>query len=302
MSVLQCCPTMKEQIQAFLEWLKNTKGYSRNTVEAYHNDLNQFLNFATGERPQINHWNRVDKGILLSFVQYLKDRGYTASSAARKIAVIKTFFHYLVNHAIVTDDPTATLGSPKVQKRVPQILSPVEIDRLMTAVANRSNPKGFRDRAILEMLYATGVRVTELVSFDVGSVDLESKTAQCAMSDNKQRVIPMSERATEALSDYLKRGRTAFVTKDDERALFVNPHGDRLTRQGLWLIIREYVKDAGITIPVTPHTLRHSFAVHQLNNGADMQSVQRLLGHANVATTQAYARMMEHADKPRTED
>ena len=301
-TVLQYCATMEEQIKSFLDWLQNTKSYSRNTVEAYHNDLNQFLDFATGVRPQINHWNRVDKGILLSFVQYLKDRGYTPSSAARKIAVIKTFFHYLVSYSIVNDDPTATLGSPKVQKRAPQILSPEDIERLMVAVANRSNPKGFRDRAILEVLYATGVRVTELVSLDVESVDLENKTIQCAMSGGKKRVIPISERAANALDDYLRRGRSAFATQDDKRALFVNPHGERLTRQGLWLIIKEYVGDARISVPVTPHTLRHSFAVHQLNSGADLQSVQRLLGHANMTTTQMYVRLSGQSKQSAVEE
>lgn len=290
---------MEEQIKTFLDWLQNTKSYSRNTVEAYNNDLNQFLNFATGARPQINHWNRVDKGMLLSFIQYLKDRGYTPSSAARKIAVIKTFFHYLVSHSIVTDDPTATLGSPKVVKRAPQILSTQEIDRLMNVVASRIDEKGLRDRAILELLYASGMRVTELVSLNIHSVDLQAKTVQCVDQD-KRRMIPINQRTADALIDYLERGRRKFVVRDDELALFANPHGERLTRQGLWLIIKEYVKEAGITIPVTPHTLRHSFAVHQLNSGADLQSVQRLLGHANVATTQLYTRLVEPASQPET--
>jgi len=291
---------MEEQIKTFLDWLEHPKAYSRNTVEAYRNDLNQLMNFATSERPQVNHWNRVDKGVLLSFVQYLKDRGYTASSAARKIAVIKTFFHYLVSHSIVPEDPTATLGSPKVIKRAPQILSTQEMDRLMTAAASRSSPKGFRDRAILEILYATGVRVTELVSLDVEAVDLDAKIVQCGAGGNRQRTVPINERVTLAVDDYLRRGRAAFVVSDVERALFVNPHGERLTRQGMWLIIREYVKEAGITIPVTPQTLRHSFAVHQLNSGADLSSVQRLLGHANVATTQVYAKMMEPLNQPQS--
>jgi integrase/recombinase XerD len=282
---------MEEQISEFLAFLRDDKGYARNTVEAYRNDLSQFLNFAANERPHLTNWGRVDKPLLLEFITHLKDRGYTASSVARKVAVLKTFYHFLTERNIVGEDPTATLGSPKVQKRLPQILPPDEVDRLLAAPANHSTPKGFRDRAILELLYATGVRVTELVSLDVDMVDLAGRMAYCRGEGAKRRAIPVSERAAAALIDYVERGRPAFTAGSDENALFVNPHGERLTRQGLWLIIKEYVKEAGITAPVTPHTLRHSFAVHQLNHGADLENVQKLLGHANITTTQMYVRL-----------
>ena len=286
---------MEEQIREFLACLQDDRGYARNTVEAYRNDLNQFLNFAASERPHLTHWGRVDKPLLLDFITHLKDRGYTASSVARKVAVLKTFYHFLSERNLVGEDPTATLGSPKVQKRLPQILTLDEIDRLLAAPVSHSTPKGFRDRAILEVLCASGVRVTELVSLDVDTVDLEALIVNCKGHGAKLRAIPIAERAAYALRDYLRRGRPAFISNDDERALFVNPHGDRLTRQGLWLIIKEYVRQAEITTPVTPHTLRHSFAVHLLNHGADLKNVQRLLGHANIATTQLYRRVADAA-------
>jgi integrase/recombinase XerD len=234
----------------------------------------------------------VDKPLLLTFVIALKERGYTPSSVARKIAVLKTFFHFLTERRIVDSNPTATLGSPKVEKRLPQILSGDEIARLVAAPAKNNTPKGRRDCAILELLYASGVRVTELTLLDVDDVSLPNHTVQVGR-EGKQRVVPIQERTVAALADYLKQARPELAPRANERALFVNPHGGRLTRQGLWLIIKEYVREAGITTPVTPQTLRHSFAVHLLNDGADVQAVQRLLGHANLSTTQLYARLIE---------
>ncbi len=284
---------METQIRAFLDDLRNAKGYAHNTIEAYRNDLNQFLNFATNERPHLTHWNRVDKPLLLSFLIHLKAREYTASSVSRKVAVIKTFFHYLTGQSLITDDPTATLDSPKVDKRPPQILAADEVERLLAAPASISTPKGFRDRAILELLCASGLRVTELVSLNVNDVNLQNGTVHCAGTGAKRRVIPVEARAIDALDNYLRRGRSALTSNADEHALFVNPHGERWTRQGLWLIIKEYVKEAKITLPVSPHILRHSFAVILLSRGAELQSVQRLLGHTNITTTQVYARMIE---------
>lgn len=283
---------MEEQIGEFLAFLRDGKRYAHNTVEAYRNDLTQFLNFVATERPHLSSWGRVDKPLLLDFIKDLTAREYTPSSVARKVAVLKTFYHFLTQRNLVDEDPTATLGSPKVQKRLPHILTPAEIERLLAAPVQHRTPKGFRDRAILELLYAAGVRVTELVSLDVASIDLDARTAQCKGSGARTRVIPVSQRAADALSDYLQRGRPAFASRASQDALFVNPHGERLTRQGLWLIIKEYVGEAGIQTPVTPHTLRHSFAVHQLNDGADLESVQKLLGHANITTTQLYARLV----------
>lgn len=289
---------MEQQIREFLHALQSNKGYAHNTIEAYRNDLTQFLNFALNDRPHLGHWGRVDKPLLLMFIMHLKERGYTASSVARKIAVIKSFYHYLIERNLVDADPTVSVGSPKVEKRLPQVLSPAEIERLLAAPVHHGTPKGLRDRAILELLFASGMRVSELTALNVADINLEQNTAHCAGRGAKRRVIPIPGRVTTVLTDYLERGRPVF-TNDAEPALFVNPHGERLTRQGLWLIIKEYVKEANIHTPVTPHTLRHSFAVHLLHQGENLATVQRLLGHANKATTQMYARLAS-AEAPST--
>lgn len=291
---------MEEQIREFLDYLQNNKGYAHNTVEAYRNDLTQFLNFATNERPQLTSWARVDRPLLLTFLMHLKEREYTAASMARKVAVIKTFFHFLLERHVVNEDPTVKLDSPKVEKRLPQVLTPEDVERLLSASARHDTPKGLRDRAILELLYASGLRVTELISLDMDSVNTDGKKIVCRGRGDRKREIPISDRAADALANYVERGRPALSADDGEKALFVNPRGDRLTRQGLWLIIKEYVKEAEITAEVTPHTLRHSFAVHSLSRGENLQNVQRLLGHSSITTTQVYTRLAEpdHSHSP----
>ncbi len=291
---------MEEQIQAFLDYIRGSKGYAHNTVEAYRNDLTQFLNFCTNERPQLSSWARVDKPLLLTFMIHLKERQYTPASVARKVAVVKTFYHFLVEQQLVTEDPTVKLDSPKVEKRLPQVLAPDEVERLLTAPSKHGTPKALRDCAILELLYASGLRVSELVSLDAGDVNLENKTVRCQGRGDKTRLIPIVDRAADALASYLQRGRPILAPRPEQAALFVNPRGERLTRQGLWLIIKEYVKEADITTQVTPHTLRHSFAVHMLTQGADLQNVQRLLGHSNITTTQVYTRLAD-ADHDHTD-
>ncbi|MBI5651976.1 MAG: tyrosine recombinase [Chloroflexi bacterium] len=284
---------MEEQIREFLDALQNDKGYAPNTIDAYRNDLTQFLNFALNERAQLAQWSRVDKPLLLSFLIHLKDREYTASSVSRKVAVLKTFFHFMVERNYLAEDPTATLDSPRVEKQPPQVLTPDEVERIVAAPLSNGTPKGLRDRAMLELLCATGMRVSELVALNVDDVNAQNGTVHCLGTGAKRRVLPVEAGALDALTDYLRRGRPAFAVDADERALFVNPHGERLTRQGVWLIIKEYVKEAKIAMPVTPHTLRHSFAVHLLRRGVDLQNAQHILGHTNITTTQVYARLVE---------
>ncbi len=293
---------MEEQIHEFLEHIGNSKGYARNTVEAYRNDLTQFLSFAQNERPHLSNWARVDKPLLQVYLVHLKERDYTAASVARKVAVIKTFFHYLIERHLITEDPASTLISPKVEKRLPKVLTQAEVERLLAAPARHGTPKGLRDCAILELLYASGLRVSELVALEADDVDMQEGVVRCAGRGDKRRVVPISERAATALATYLQRGRPVMSNQSDERALFVNPRGVRLTRQGLWLIIKEYVKEAEIATPVTPHTLRHSFAVHMLDRGADLQNVQRLLGHSNITTTQVYSRLADTDRNDRSEE
>jgi integrase/recombinase XerD len=209
---------------------------------------------------------------------------------ARKVAAIKSFFHYLMAEKAIHDDPTATLDSPKVKKRLPKAISRDEIERLLAAPAQGMAVKSQRDHALLELLYASGMRVTELVSLDVSDVNLVSGSVRVRGKKlaSKERIIPVGDRALDALREYLNRGRMQLVRDPEERALFLNHRGQRLTRQGLWLIIKHYVDEVGISAEVTPHTLRHSFAAHKLSQGKSLQDIQKLLGHANISTTQVY--------------
>lgn len=292
---------MEEQIQLFLDYLFKQKRYAPNTIDAYRNDLTQVLNFAQAEKSYLSQWSRVDKLLLANFLSNLALHEYTPASISRKIAVIKTFFHFLLLHKLIPDDPSAMLPAPRVEKKPPQILSHEEIERLLDCPARQRTPKGLRDCAILELLYASGMRVTEIISLDVEDVNLRQASVFCGTDPTNAREIPITLRAVDALQAYLQRSRTEFSPEPSNHALFVNSHGERLTRQGLWLIIKGCVHQAEIKTAVTPHTLRHSFAMHLLDRGEDVTQVQRLLGHSNIATTQAYVRFMEHAERHQTE-
>lgn len=277
---------MRETIEAFLRFLELEKGYSGNTLAAYRNDLEQFLQAM--EEEGINAWEQVTQDVIIDYIMALREREYASSTVARKIAALKSFFHFLAAEEIISDDPTLNLDSPKVKKRLPVALSYEEVERLLNAPQG-SNPKAIRDKALLELLYATGMRVTELVSLNLEDINLASATVRVTQGKgSKERIIPIHSRAVEALREYLAKARRMLLKSPEERALFLNHRGERLTRQGLWLIIKQYVREAGIKTEVTPHTLRHSFATHLLNGKADLRHVQELLGHANISTTQIY--------------
>jgi len=284
---------MREQIEAFLASLREEKGYSNNTIVAYRNDLGQFADYLSNGAG-VTIWERVDNTHLDEYVDSLRnEHQYASATVARKVAAAKSFFRFLVSQRVIGQDPSANLDSPKVRKYLPTSISEAEVERLLHAPAENRSFRGQRDWALLELLYATGMRVSEVVALDVCDIDLEGNTVRCANhgSKRRERVIPMYRRAEEALRLYLTRGRTRLLKDDSEQALFLNHRGKRLTRQGLWLIIKRYVEEAGIQTPVTPHTLRHSFATHLLHGGADVREVQGLLGHANVSTTQIYTQV-----------
>ncbi len=279
---------MQEKIQEFLEFITVEKGYSQNTLAAYRNDLSQFAAYL--ERHQLS-WDQVNRDVIMDYIMLMKsDQEYASSTVARKVAAIKSFFHYLVNRGELADDPTATLDSPKVRKRLPKAISAEDMERLLAEPAREETPKALRDRALLETLYATGLRVTELVSLNVDDVNLASATVRVVRArDKRERLVPIHQRAIEPLQEYLERGRRQLLRNPDETALFLNHRGKRLTRQGLWLIVKHYVREVGIREEVTPHTLRHTFATHLIDKKADLEYVQELLGHANISTTQVYA-------------
>jgi len=277
---------MRDAIEAFLQFLELEKGYSGNTLAAYRNDLEQFAQAM--EEEGISSWEQVNQDVIIDYIISLREREYASSTVARKIAALKSFFHFLAAEEMISDDPTLNLDSPKVKKRLPVTLSYEEVERLLDAPKG-SSPKAIRDKALLELLYATGMRVTELVSLDLEDINLASATVRVRQGKgSKERIIPIHSRAVEALREYLAKARRMLLKSPDERALFLNHRGERLTRQGLWLIIKQYVREAGIKTEVTPHTLRHSFATHLLNGKADLRHVQELLGHANISTTQIY--------------
>lgn len=283
---------METKIQEFLDHLVAEKGSSENTVAAYRNDLQQFHAFLI-QPDQLGSeadWSAVTRDELITYILYLKERQYASATVARKVAALKSFFHFLLRTGAISEDPSEDLDSPKVKKQLPQTLSAEEVDRLLALPSESGRtPKALRDTALLEMLYATGMRVSEIAHLTVDDVDLEGGTVRCVGKGNKERMMPLYPKAVEAVRDYLENGRSAMLGDNtEERTLFLNPRGEQLTRQGLWLIIKGYARDLDLDDRVTPHTLRHSFATHMLNGGAGLREVQRLLGHANISTTQIY--------------
>jgi integrase/recombinase XerD len=282
---------MRNKINDFLTHIRVEKDYSPNTLAAYSNDLSQFAQYLEETSPGTKDWSQVNKQTIANYILHLKDLEYTSATVARKVAAIKSFFHFLAASKAIGDDPTATLNSPKVRKRLPRTLARDEVERLLVQPAQDESPRGLRDAALLELLAATGMRVSEAVSLKLDDVSLENATVRVLGKAGKSRTIPIPGRAVEALQRYLERGRPSFARVPDQHAVFLNPRGTQLTRQGLWLIIKRYVEQAGITSGVTPHTLRHSFAAHMLEGGADLRDVQERLGHSNISTTQIYTQV-----------
>ena len=284
---------MRELIEDFLHSLREEKGYSNNTVVAYRNDLGQFQRYLS-ERNGASAWQQVSQADLVRYVDCLRnEHEYASATVARKVAAAKSFFRHLVTSGVLSQDPSAELDSPKVRKYLPTSISEAEVERLLKAPARYDNARSLRDSALLELLYATGMRVSEVVALDVSDLDIENHCVRCVSKTSKtrDRVIPIYPRAAVALQTYLEKSYPKLIRDEDETALYLNHRGHRLTRQGLWLIIKKYVDEVGIETSVTPHTLRHSFATHLLNGGADVREVQGLLGHANVSTTQVYTQI-----------
>jgi integrase/recombinase XerD len=288
---------MEDQLSSFLNFLSNERNYSDNTTVAYRNDLGQFLKWLRSTYPNINSWQAVTQQMVAEYADVLKDKSYTASSVARKVAAIKSFFHFMLARGQINNDPTTDLESPKVQKRLPRILTPEDIERLLEAPTRKRTPKGLRDTALLNLLYSSGMRVSEAVSLQVTDVDLNEGVLHCPGKDSSVRNLPLDEETQEILAEYLEKGRPHLVKNKDETALFLNHRGSQLTRQGLWLIIKAYASEANLSKRVTPHTLRHSFAAHKLNSGMDLRDIQHLLGHANISTTQIYSQLSKEAEE-----
>ena len=283
---------MDAQVKHFLTFMSVEKGSAANTISAYRNDLEQFRQFVhtTCSNGTQAEWCDVNPAVLQGYVQHLRDKDYADATVARKVAAVKSFFNYLTAEGLVPSDPTESLSSPRVGKTLPKALTVREVDELLEQPRKRSTPEAKRDKAMLELLYATGMRVSELVSLDLDSIELHQNkaTVRCKGKGGKERLIPIHDQAVHALRIYLQEARPELARSRREKALFINRRGERLTRQGFWLILKNYARQAQISSDVTPHTLRHSFATHMLRGGAPLRSVQELLGHANISTTQVY--------------
>jgi integrase/recombinase XerD len=280
---------MQSEVDDFLHYIAVEKGYSDHTVAAYRNDLTQLVDHLAGKR--VSTWRALSRSHILGYILLLKDREYAQSTIARKVASVKSFFHFLVSDGLLTDDPTATVDSPPIGRHLPRPLSVAEVDQLLAEAAKSASPRALRDSALLELMYATGMRASEVIRLTVGSVNLDDGTVRCMGKGRKERILPLYERAGSALEVYLTEGRPRLAREDVGNALFLNHRGGALTRQGLWLIVKEHAKAAGIENVTTPHVLRHSYATHMLDGGAGLREVQQLLGHANISSTQIYTKV-----------
>jgi len=285
---------LREAINSFLNYLTVEKGFSENTVAAYRNDLYQLASFVGEEAPKRGLtllWSSFGRQGMLSYLLNLKERNYAATTAARKVAAAKSFLNFMVAEGNIKHNPTLNVTSPRVGKSLPRPISINQAMLLLEQPAKLSTPEAKRDRAMLELLYASGMRVSELVSLNLDDINVDGGDVRCFGKGHKERIIPIAPRAALSVTKYLQEARPHLAHSDAEQALFLNRRGDRLTRQGLWQILKGYAKSAGLDKEITPHTLRHSFATHMLNGGADLRSVQELLGHANISTTQVYTHL-----------
>jgi len=286
---------MDDHIQPFLDYLRIERGLSDNTVVSYQNDVwlyTAFMKFAG-----ITDGARITRKDLTAFLMHQKSEGYDASSIARQLSSIKSFHRFMVRERILSDDITAVMESPKIWKRVPEVLTPAEVEKLITA-PNIRKPKGLRDRAILELMYATGLRVSEISKLEVVNLDMEVGYVRTLGKGSKERIVPLGESSLHFLKRYLSEARSGLLKGRESPYLFISSYKRNLTRVSIWKLIKAYAKEVRIRKPVKPHTLRHSFATHLLEGGADLRSVQEMLGHASISTTQIYT----HINKIRLKD
>ena len=284
---------MKEDIERFLTYLSVEKGFSENTLSAYRNDLSQLAAFVAekaGNRSGAS-WANFNRQTMLSYQLQLKERNYATTTLARKVAAAKSFFKFMVAEGYVKDNPMENVASPNVGRILPKPISIAQVRRLLDQPGKLFTPEAKRDSAMLSLLYASGMRVSELISLNLGDVDIENDFVRCFGKGKKERLIPIARKASLAVEEYLNEARPKLARSKEEIALFLNRRGERLTRQGFWQILKGHAKDAELSVDITPHTLRHSFATHMLTGGADLRSVQELLGHANISTTQVYTHL-----------
>lgn len=282
---------MEGYVDQFINYLAVDRGLAKNTLESYGRDLRQFQTYLqNGEFKDIKDSSQTT---IVDYLNGLKAQGKAVSTISRNIAALKSFYQYLVKENYLENDPAEKLETPKLEKKLPKILSITEVEELLRQPNVRLSI-GLRDKAMLELLYATGIRVSEIIALNISDVNLDMGYVKCYGKGSKERIVPLGSIAVKSVHEYMNKGRAKIVRTYEEPALFLNHHGNRLTRQGFWKIIKKYASQANIVKEITPHTLRHSFATHLLENGADLRSVQEMLGHADISTTQIYTQVTKN--------
>ncbi|MBR0350785.1 MAG: site-specific tyrosine recombinase XerD [Clostridia bacterium] len=283
---------MEKQLKLYFEFLENDKKLSDNTLQSYKRDLKQFKQYLDSSD---KNYSKLTNQDIKDYISHLQEIGKKASSISRCIASIRSFYQYELKNKKIKEDPTDNIQSPKIEKRVPSVLTSKEVALLLDQPKD-VDLKGIRDKAMLEFAYATGMRVTEIISLNIENVNIAEGYVVCK-TGSRQRNIPLGNMALKALEEYIENAREILIKNENEKALFVNINGKRLTRQGFWKIIKYYKEQAHITKEITPHVLRHSFATHLLQNGADLKAIQTMLGHSDISSTQVYMQFQDDALK-----
>ncbi|MFO8192011.1 MAG: site-specific tyrosine recombinase XerD [Bacillota bacterium] len=279
---------MQTQLQSYTNYLAVEKGLARNTLESYNRDIRKMIAFL--KKKGVTNPEAVNQDMLVEFISELKNNGQATSSISRCIASVRSFFNFLLQEGVIPKNAAWKLESPRIERKLPRILTTDEVNKLLDQPSTGKH-KELRDKAMLELLYASGIRVSELVSLDINDFDPRVGYLRCRGKGMKERIVPVGSMAVNYVNEYLRKTRTRMIRTNSETALFVNQHGRRMTRQGFWKILKKYAQKANIKGEITPHTLRHSFATHLLENGADLRSVQEMLGHSDISTTQIYTQV-----------
>lgn len=286
---------MQETLTDFFHYLKVERGLSDNTLQSYRRDLSQYSLFLK-KTHHLEQWEAVNRSHILQFLYDLNDKNKSSATISRALSSIRLFHQFMVREDYTTTDASLHIDSPKKERKLPKVLSAEEVEKLLALEQDGS--LGKRNRAMLEMLYATGLRVSELLSLKISDMHLTMGFVRCVGKGQKERIVPLGKMAKTAVEEYLENGRQELVKRKKNDYLFVNHHGEAMTRQGFWKVLKAIALQAGIEKEITPHTLRHSFATHLLENGADLRAVQEMLGHADISTTQIYT----HVTKSRLKD
>ncbi len=282
-------------VEEFYHYLRIERGLSNNTLQAYRRDLSHYYQFLN-ENKKLEKWDNVSRQDILQFLYHLNDTGKSTSTIARTLSTIRLFHQFLIREFQLSQDPSLHIETPRTGRRLPKVLSTDDVEKLLSI--EPKDKYSIRNKAMLETLYATGLRVTELTDLTLADLHLTMGFVRCIGKGSKERIVPLGDLAKESVEMYLEQARPILVSKKNTENVFVNHHGNRLSRQGFWKIIKQIAKDVGIEKEISPHTLRHSFATHLLENGADLRAVQEMLGHSDISTTQIYT----HVSKSRLKD